>query len=201
MTTKPSLTVSRQVVRADEAVVGPAPKPMLGSEALEAFFRAHPPSVPVVSRDGLDGWLTAILIGPKFIDPRLWLGRLLGDAALMAEADTPEHLALQAVVDHHNRLSVMLSEQPDRYRPMFKPHREGGVDTLSWALGFQAGIELAPRAWKPLTDPRRPEHTMIAPILDAAFRSGPGRDDTVQAVADAILAIRRHFLPKRIKSR
>ena len=34
---------------------------------------------------GLDGYLTALIIGPKFIDPRLWLTALVGDTAIMAE--------------------------------------------------------------------------------------------------------------------
>jgi uncharacterized protein len=33
-----------------------------------------------VSRlDALDGYLTAVLIGPKLIDPPIWLGQLLGE--------------------------------------------------------------------------------------------------------------------------
>ena len=63
-------------------------------------------------------------------------------------AQSRDHLTVQAVVAHYNRLSVTLSDHADQYRPMFKPHREGGVDTLYWWLGFTAGIELDCRSWK-----------------------------------------------------
>jgi hypothetical protein len=54
---------------------------------------------------------------------------------------TQEFLSLQRGEE------VSLPEHPDQYRPMFKPHREGGVDTCSGGLGF-TGIELDPKLEK-----------------------------------------------------
>ena len=148
----------------------------------------------------LDGYLTAILIGPKFIDPRLWLGRLLGEPALIADADTREHLALQAVVHHHNRLSTTLSELPDHYRPMVKPHRGGGIDLLDWGLGFISGIELAPRPWKKVTDPRQPGRALFEPILTLTIGSRAAPPSAAEEVARAVLDIRQLFQEQRRKS-
>jgi len=200
MTGKASLVVSTKTLRPDEAIAVPAARPMLDTEALEAFLLACRPSVTVLSIDGLDGYLTAILIGPKFIDPRLWLARLLGEATLLAEADTREHLALQAVVHHHNRLSATFSDQPDRYRPMFRPHRDGGLDPLYWWLGFAAAIELAPRAWKKVTDPRQPGRALFDPIYTATSGNGSVPGGTTEVVAKAVLDIRQHFQEQRRKS-
>jgi uncharacterized protein len=200
MTGKPDLMVSRTMARPGEALAAPVTKPMLAPEALEAYLLARRPHPPVLTIDGLDGYLTALIIGPKFIDPRLWLAALIGDRALMAASETTEHAAIQAVVAHHNRLSMTLSEQPKLYRPMFKPHRDGGHDPLFWWLGFAAGIQLAPRPWKKVTDPRQPGRALFEPIYDAPSGSGPVPDSTVVAVAKAVIAIREYFMPQRVRS-
>jgi hypothetical protein len=87
-----------------------------------------------------------------------------------------EHLALQAVVHHHNRLSATFSDQPDRYRPMFKPHREVGLAPPPWWLGFTAGIELAPRFWK--------NHRSAPPsTIDRVAKGGTGHPTAFSAAA------------------
>jgi uncharacterized protein len=200
MKSRVGLVVTTTTVPAGEPTPVPAPKPMLDAEALEAFLLACRPSVSVLSLDGLDGYLTALLIGPKFVDPRIWMASLFGEAALLAAADTREHLAIHAVADRYNRLSITLSEHPDRYRPMFRPHREGGADALYWWLGFTAGIELVPRSWKKITDSRQPGRHLFEPIYSVASRNGPTSDSAVGDVTKAVLAIRQHFLPQRIRS-
>jgi uncharacterized protein len=197
---KPVATVDTTTAGSAQAVAVPETRPMLEPGELEEFLLTCRPTVPVLSVDGLDGYLTALLIGPKFIDPRLWLGRLFGEQALLAKADTRDHLAIQAVVAHYNRLSVTLSDCPDQYRPMFKPHRNGGVDTLFWWLGFTAGIELDRRNWKRVTDSRQPGRVLFEPIYDAASHSGPSPANAIEVVASAVLEIRSHFLQRRHRS-
>jgi uncharacterized protein len=46
---------------------------MLDDAAFEAFVNKRRPHAPVFSMDGLDGYLTALIIGPRFIDPRQWI--------------------------------------------------------------------------------------------------------------------------------
>jgi uncharacterized protein len=200
MTGKPDLIVSRRMARPGEAPAAPVTKPMLAPEALETYLLARKPHPPVFTIDGLDGYLTAIIIGPKFIDSRLWLAALVGDTAIMAAAETTERVAVQAIVERHNRLSKTPSKRLKLYRPMFKPHRDGGYDPLFWCLGFTAGIQLAPRPWKKGTDPRQPGRALIEPIYDAPSEAGPVPDSTVVTVAKAVIAIREYFMPQRVKS-
>ncbi|RVN77598.1 YecA family protein, partial [Sinorhizobium meliloti] len=51
---------------------GTTARPKLDDKAFEAFIRARRPASPIWSMSGLDGYLTALIIGPKFIDPRKW---------------------------------------------------------------------------------------------------------------------------------
>ncbi|MBP2233487.1 uncharacterized protein J2847_006826, partial [Azospirillum agricola] len=142
-----------------------APKPMLDTSDLEAYLRARGRVAPVSRLDALDGYLTAVLIGPKFIDPSIWLGQLLGERVLLAAEETREHRAIQAVAHHHNRLSETMAQLPYLYRPQLPPHRNGGLDPMFWSLGFLAAIRLAPRAWKSVTNPDKPEHAAFQ-VLD-----------------------------------
>ena len=197
MTKRPKLVVETRTVQAETPIPQLPSKPRLTDAELEAFLLARRSTMTLMA---LDGYLTAILIGPKFIDPRLWLGRLVGEAALMADADTREHLALQAVVHHHNRLSTTFVDQPGHYRPMVKPHRYGGIDLLDWGLGFISGIELAPRPWKKVTDPRQPGRALVEPILTLAIGSRALPLSAAEEVARAVLHIRQLFQEPRRKS-
>jgi predicted TIM-barrel fold metal-dependent hydrolase len=67
----------------------------------EAFLHKQRPHPPVFSMDGLDGYLTALIIGPRFIDPRQWIGLFAGEQALMALYTPPNASTAQyaAVLD------------------------------------------------------------------------------------------------------
>jgi len=197
MTRRPKLVVETRAVPSEAPSPVPPPRPRLTDAELDAVLRARRSTLSLAA---LDGTLTAILIGPKVIDPRLWLGRLVGDAALMAEADTRDHLAVQAVVHHHNRLSATFADRPDQYRPMVNRHPDGGLDLLDWGIGFIAGIELAPRPWKTVTDPRQPGRALFEPILTLTVGSHALQQSAVDEVAKAVLAIRQLFQEQRRKS-
>lgn len=44
---------------------GATARPKLDDEAFEAFIRARRPVSPIWSMSGLDGYLTALIIGPR----------------------------------------------------------------------------------------------------------------------------------------
>jgi uncharacterized protein len=67
--------------------------------------------------EGLDGYLTALIIGPRFVDPRQWIPDLTGPEALNLPAETTEHRAVQAIVAEYNRISASLAETPKDHRP------------------------------------------------------------------------------------
>lgn len=81
---------------------GTAARPKLDDEAFEAFMRARRPVSPIWTMSGLDGYLTALIIGPKFIDPRDWIPELTGSEALGMPMETTAHQAMQTIVAEYN---------------------------------------------------------------------------------------------------
>ncbi|WP_260684830.1 UPF0149 family protein [Rhizobium laguerreae] len=80
----------------------------LDDEAFEAFIRGRRPASPIWSMSGFDGYLTALIIGPKFIDPRQWIPELTGPDALNLPMETTEHQAVQTIVAEYNRIDETL---------------------------------------------------------------------------------------------
>jgi yecA family protein len=147
--TRPTLERVQRTIGPDEPLPPMPVRPMLGPEDFAAYLaeRAKKSRLcPVDRTSGLDGFLTAILIGPKFLDPRDWIASITGEAALSAPETTREHLAIQAIVAHHNRISTTLSETPDAYRPLFDRDPRLGIETTWWLVGFARGRDLASRA-------------------------------------------------------
>lgn len=177
-----------------------APKPMLGTQDLEAYLRARGRAAPVSRLDGLDGYLTAVLIGPTFIDPQIWLGHLLGERTLLAAQESREHLAIQAVVHHHNRLSETMAQFPYLYRPHLPLHHAGGLDPIFWSFGFLMATRLAPRAWKSMTNPDKPEHAAFQALHPLLIGTTPIPEADVPAMAKGILDLREHFKARRNRS-
>jgi uncharacterized protein len=114
----------------------------------------------------LDGYVTAIVVGPESISPPDWICPLLGiDANAFNYGGTPEFAAISAVAVRHNEISDTLSTAPDRLAPLHRHKPNGDVDARPWCRGFYAAMKLRLFAWAPLLDTTNAYHGLLLPIL------------------------------------
>lgn len=182
------------------ASVAPARK-TLDEASFMAFLQKRRPQPPAFTMDGLDGYLTALIVGPRFIDPRKWIPAFVGDSALMAPEETVEARALQTLVAAYNAISTGLAETPDAWRPRLAPRGDGAFDPFFWWTGFLAGTEFAPRIWRPVLHGKPETGDIIAPIRDMSEPGAILDQSGVIGVARTVVAIRTYFMPRRAKSR
>ena len=161
----------------------------------------------------LDGYVTAIVVGPVTYAPLGWLCPLLGvtkDAS--NHGDTPEFAAIAAVAEHHNALAATLSETPEQFAPLFSRGETDAVDVGPWCRGFYAAIQLNPKYWRQLLPARRQAHRWLIPILAHCTRDdarpvpgapppGPltelARFDAHRNIPPAVVAMREFWGPSR----
>jgi uncharacterized protein len=186
-------------------------------DALDRWLRVPRESKPVAEGISmLDGFLTAIVVGPATYEPLAWLCPLIGvtkDA--INNGDTEDYAALAGVAAHHNTLATTLSETPQRFTPIFAHDTGGGVDVAPWCRGFYAAIQLNPKFWRKLLPARGLAHRWLIPILahcsDADGRPVRGapppspltelaRFDAAREIPGAVIAIREFWAPTRYKS-
>ena len=157
--------------------------------ALDALLQALPTEA-AMNIEALDGYLTALLVGPPGL-ARLksadWLPAVWGgdgaDGAPFA-SNKARKRATTLVLRHLRSIDGQLrdlAEHPERWQPVFSVAEDGDeelVDAEDWCAGFLQAVPLAPEAWGALFD-------------DAAF--GPalvplallGGDEAQLAPADA----------------
>ena len=136
-------------------------------DELDQWLRGRtgrPPAATNLSM--LDGYVTAVVVGPVSFDPREWICPLLAiDADAFNHGGTPEFAAISAVAVRHNDISNILSTAPNRFEPIYrrKPNRE--VDARPWCEGFYAAMKLRMSAWAPLLDTGEINHGLLLPIF------------------------------------
>lgn len=177
------------------------PRKMLDEARFVEFLRKRQSRPPAITMDGLDGYLTALIIGPRFIDPRKWIPLFVGDTALMAPEETAEARALQTLVAAYNTISASLAEAPDAWRPRLTPKDDGTFDPFFWWTGFLAGTNFAPRIWRPVLHGEPETGDIIAPIRNMSEPRAILDQTGVLGLAKAVVAIRTYFMPRRAKSR
>jgi len=163
----------------------------------------------------LDGYVTAIVVGPASLDPPDWICPLLAiEADAFNHGGTPEFAAISAVAVRHNDISNTLSTAPDQFTPIHRRKSNGDVDARPWCRGFYAAMQLRMSAWAPLLDLRDVNHGLLLPILlhcvDDQGRPllGPlrkgreGKEFLRNAHADipaAVQAMRQYWMPTRYR--
>jgi yecA family protein len=188
-------------------------------EDLDLWLRgragANPPPL-ATSLSMLDGFVSAVVAGPVSMDPRTWICPLLGiDPDAFNHGGTPEFAALCAVIVRHNAISDILPTRPDLYRPIFAKTSDGQVDPSPWAKGFQAAMDMNPKAWARLKR-TSPDSLHLLPILASLpdahglGRLAPviGDDPIARAMLGALWrdipisvnAIRKFWMPFRFKT-
>ncbi len=169
----------------------------LDDEDFDAFLKAKRPAPPAIGQSGFEGYVTALVIGPKFVDPRRWIPLFAGENAMMAPAGTTECAAVQSIAATYNRLSAGLGDFPDIYRPRFVANGDGTWDGLEWVAGFFGGANQAPRLWKPMLNGYPETRNLIGPIRGVVRQKSSTED--LRGVAEAVLAIRDFFMPQRVR--
>jgi uncharacterized protein len=111
--------------------------------------------------DGMDGYLTALLVGPAPIGasadwlPVIWGGDQEPAPAPFASNQKRKRTTV-LVLRHLRSIEAALSGPPDAWEPVFSvaevPGTQGEelADATDWCLGFLAATDLAPDAWAPL---------------------------------------------------
>jgi len=146
------------------------------------------PADGVMTLDGLDGYLTALLVGPPVLDtlrtadwlPLVWGGDPEGDTAAPFASNQKRKRTTVLVLRHLQALACQLRDAPSDWEPIFnvaeRPDSPVGelADATGWCLGFLQATDLAADAWAPLfADPE------LGPGLAAIALLG-GDEDLVE---------------------
>ena len=119
------------------------------------------PSDGSMTLDGMDGFLTALLVGPSPIGttsdwlPLIWGGDQEPPPAPFASNQKRKRTTV-LVLRHLRSIEAALSGPPDAWEPVFSvaelPGTQGEelADATDWCMGFLAATDLAPEAWAPL---------------------------------------------------
>ena len=140
--------------------------------------------------DGMDGFLTALLVGPAPIGkssdwlPMIWGGEQEPAPAPFASNQKKKRTTV-LVLRHLRSIEAALSGAPDAWEPVFSvaevpgTHGEELADASDWCLGFLAATDLAPDAWATLqVDPDiGPGLATIAFLAGEIDASESGEDD------------------------
>ena len=120
-----------------------------------------PPNSMMLS--DLDGFLTAIAIGPKVILPSEWLPVLWGGGAPEFKDQMQAQRIMETILGRYNEILHTLDTDPDTLDPIFWSKRDGTVIVEDWAMGFLDGIQLRLQHWVPLLKPGK-QGVLIVPI-------------------------------------
>lgn len=173
---------------------GTTVRPKLDDKAFEALIRARRPVSPIWSMSGLDGYLTTLIIGPRFIDPRQWIPELTGPDALNLPMETTEHRAVQSIVAEYNRVSASLAETPKDHRPRFTKIDDQTFDPFDWDLRFLLGTRYAPKLSQPVLRGHAVSGDIVEPIRKLGEAEGNATRQDAAKVAEALVHIRAYFM-------
>ncbi|MET3133104.1 uncharacterized protein AAKU55_003386 [Oxalobacteraceae bacterium GrIS 1.11] len=153
----------------------------------------------------LEGFLTAVAIGPNLIMPGQWLpwvwdvidGEVGMNFANAADADR----AIGLVMRHYNHMVTWLTEDPASFDPIFTCGPEWGV--AEWCKGFLLGTQLDRDGWAPLL---ASEAAWFAPLTRLGTSEGEKLLDQdgdaehwMDQVAPSVVKINAHWMLQRRK--
>jgi len=156
----------------------------------------------------LEGFLTAIVIGPNSIIPMLWLPKIWGGAQPKFQdlAELNHFTAL--IMAYHNEIVGEFEHSPQMFEPTFYESEVEGrriaiVD--EWCSGFLKGMRLDTPGWKSIKRERpdllKPIQLFGSPAGWRELESGgeaPMHATWSPRIAPAVRDIHAYWLPHRI---
>ncbi|MEW6445474.1 MAG: YecA family protein [Pseudomonadota bacterium] len=151
----------------------PAPITDAEVEELENFLFSEQVPEESMTLSEIDGFLTALAVGPAVVPPSEWLPVIWQGEGPVFESPTEVERVLGLLLALNARIVETI--QKDELAPMFniEPQDDGSelMTPDGWCWGFMQGVLLREDDWKPLMD--SDEGEMIDPI---AMIAGGGRE-------------------------
>jgi len=145
-------------------------------DALDAFLLSDRAPENAMGLSDLDGFLTAIAIGPETIMPSEWLPVIWGGEDSIFD-DLDEAWSVSSlIVARYNDIISSLQIGPEEWASLFWEPAAGEVIVADWAAGFLAALEMIPDAWSPLF-----EHHEVA-VLTVPILLAGGEQDAAEAI-------------------
>jgi uncharacterized protein len=156
----------------------------------------------------LEGFLTALVIGPNLVQPTVWLPRVWGGKdPKFRDLDELNHF-VALVMGLYNDLALIFDQAPEQFCPTFyesKIDRRRIQIVDEWCVGFLKGVRLDAMGWKPLKI-ERPE--LFKPIALFGSKAGwreleAGGEEKMHRrwapkITPAVRAIHAYWIPHRI---
>ncbi|MDX9994849.1 MAG: UPF0149 family protein [Rhodocyclaceae bacterium] len=141
-----------------EAVRQTVPLSEAELDELDRFLASDVTSDETMMIDAMDGYLTAVVLGPVDIPIETWLPGIWGpgpDHAPAFRSAEHEQRILDLIARHCKGIRWALEYDPDDIDPIldtvtYQDKSREYLDGEMWAYGFIRGIALVRDAWKPL---------------------------------------------------
>lgn len=184
-------------------------------DELDDFLMSDAVSDETMMLDQLDGYLTAIIIGPTTLRMQDWLSGIWGPGEEHApEFETMDHAQhiLDLITRYMNGIVWSFQADPDAFEPMFNMvtfdnDQKEYLDAEMWAYGFMQGIALSREDWQPLYDDTqassalRPIYLLGADKVtrdeEKLTRTPAQREELAKQIPAGLAAIYRYWLPYR----
>ena len=184
-------------------------------DELDDFLMSDAVSDETMMLDQLDGYLTAIIIGPTTVRMQDWLPGIWGQGREDApEFETMEQAQriLDLITRHMNGIVWSFQDDPDGFEPMFDMvtfdnDPKEYLDAEMWAYGFMQGLALSREDWQPLFNDSkaaaalRPIHLLgaeeVSEAEDRLTRTPAQREKLAKQIPAGLAAIYRYWLTFR----
>ena len=185
------------------------PKFPFDIEVLDGFLSSEDSPQECMMISDLDGFLTAVAIGPKRITPSRWLPVIWrSDEPAFKDPKQADQI-VGMIFARYNEILSQLAESDDDYCPLFWESADGSVIAMDWAEGFMEGVQLDPDAWVPLLEDEEGK-TILSPII-AHLHDEEGNslmmgnstnmaelyDQAAELIPSAVIAINKFWKARR----
>jgi uncharacterized protein len=155
----------------------------------------------------LEGFLTAIVIGPNTLSPLAWLPKVWGGKHPDFKDVEELNRFVALVMRFYNSIVAIFETSPEEFEPTFYEREVRGNAVFivdEWCWGFMKGVRLDAAGWKPL---KRERAELLKPLqlfgTNAGFREldagGADKMHTLWSprIAPAVREIHAFWLPHR----
>jgi len=180
---------------------------------LDAFLASNATPDDCMDVSMLDGFLTALAVGPNPLMPDRWLPTVYAeteqDKVKWASPAEAEYM-LGLMLRHMNDIAWQLREAPGDYEPVLLEQEDAGETSLvidEWCIGFMEGVHVDADAWAPLLESPEQKAYLLPIIL---YGTESGRDELesrpelrkrhaqlAESLPDCVLAIHEYWRPHR----